>query len=338
MRLAADRREELAARLDALPRVRLAHLPTPLQRAPRLSEALGVEVLVKRDDLTGLGLGGNKVRILEPLLGEALAAGAGVVLTAGGAQSNHAALTALAAARLGLEAHLVRYGPERPVSHEGNAALSAIAGARISWTGDPDRASVDPALDALAAELREARRVPYVVPRGGATALGATAYVRASLELALQLDELGVAPSRVVVATGSCGTQAGLVAGALAAGARYRVVGVTVSRPRDECVRRVRTIAAGCLALLGLDRPDPDPEVLDGWIGPGYGRPSEAGRRAATLAARTEGLVLDPVFTAKAMAALVERAGEDDGPVVFWHTGGGATAVAGEMLGGGGDL
>jgi D-cysteine desulfhydrase len=325
-------------RLAELPRVRLAELPTPLQRAPRLSEALGVEVLVKRDDLTGLGLGGNKVRILEPLLGEALEAGADVVLTAGGAQSNHAALTALAAARLGLEAHLVRYGPERPVAHEGNAALSALAGARVTWTGDPDRSSVDPALERLADELRARGRTPYVVPRGGATALGASAYVRASLELALQLDELGVMPTRVVVATGSCGTQAGLVAGALALGARHRVVGVTVSRPREECLRRVRTLAADCLALLGVDAPEPEPEVLDGYIGPGYGRPSEGGRSAATLAARTEGLVLDPVFTAKAMAALVERAGEDGGPVVFWHTGGGATAVAAAMLGDGGEL
>jgi D-cysteine desulfhydrase len=328
----------LAARLDALPRVLLAHLPTALQRAPRLSEALGVEVLVKRDDLTGLGLGGNKARILEPLLGEALAGNADVVLTAGGPQSNHAALTALAAARLGLDAHLVRYGSERPVEHEGNAALSSLAGARVTWTGDPDRGSVDPALDALAAELRAGGRVPYVVPRGGATALGATAYVRASLELAAQLDELGVTPARVVVATGSCGTQAGLVAGACALGARHRVVGVTVSRPRDECLRRVRTIADGCLALLGVQASAPEPEILDGYIGPGYGRPSEAGRSAATLAARTEGLVLDPVFTAKAMAALVERAAEDGGPVVFWHTGGGATAVAAGMLGDGGDL
>jgi D-cysteine desulfhydrase len=326
-------------RLAELPRARLATLPTPLQRAPRLSERLGVEVLVKRDDLTGLGLGGNKVRILEPLLGEALAEGADVVLTAGGAQSNHAALTALAAARLGLEAQLVRYGPERPVTHEGNAALSALAGAHVVWTGDPDRSSVDLALQRLANDLRDRGRTPYVVPRGGATALGATAYVRASLELAAQLDEIGIVPSRVVVATGSCGTQAGLVAGALALGARHRVLGVTVSRPREECVRRVREIAAGCLALLGVDTaPVPDPEVLDGYIGPGYGKPSQAGGQAATLAARTEGLVLDPVFTAKAMAALVERAGEDGGPVVFWHTGGGATAVAAGMLGDGGDL
>jgi D-cysteine desulfhydrase len=325
-------------RLAELPRVRLAELPTPLQRAPRLSEAIGVEVLVKRDDLTGLGLGGNKVRILEPLLGEALDGGADVVLTAGGAQSNHAALTALAAAKLGLESQLVRYGPQRTVAYEGNAALSAIAGAQVVWTGDPQRASVDPALQKLAEQLRANGRTPYVVPRGGATALGATAYVRASLELAVQLDALGVVASRVVVATGSCGTQAGLVAGALALGARHRVVGVTVSRPREECLRRVREIAVDCLALLGVDAPDPEPEVLDGYIGPGYGRSSQAGRDAATLAARTEGLVLDPVFTAKAMAALVERAREDDGPVVFWHTGGGATAVAAGMLGDGGEL
>lgn len=324
-------------RLAELPRVRLATLPTPLQQAPRLSEALGVEVLVKRDDLTGVGLGGNKVRILEPLLGEALADGADAILTAGGPQSNHAALTALAAARLGLDAHLVRYGSERPVAHEGNVVLSTLAGARITWTGDPDRASVDRALTSLADELRAGGRAPYVVPRGGATALGATAYVRASIELAAQLDELGVAPTRVFVATGSCGTQAGLVAGMRLLGARLRIVGVTVSRSREECLRRVAALAAQCSELLGIDPPEGEPEVLDG-IGPGYGRPSDAGRAAATLAARTEGLVLDPVFTAKAMAALAERAREDAGPVVFWHTGGGPTAVAAEMLDAGGAL
>lgn len=325
-------------KLAALPRVRLATLPTPLQHAPRLSEALGVEVLVKRDDLTGLGLGGNKVRVLEPLLGEALAEGADAVLTAGGPQSNHAALTSLAAGRLGLDAHLVRYGHERPVAHEGNAALSTLAGARVTWTGDPERASVDLALTTLADDLRARGRAPYVVPRGGATALGATAYVRASIELATQLDELGVAPTRVLVATGSCGTQAGLVAGARLLGAGHRIVGVTVSRPREECLTRVRSIAAQCARLLEVDAAGAEPEVLDGYIGPGYGRPSQAGQAAATLAARTEGLVLDPVFTAKAMAALIDRAGEDAGPIVFWHTGGGAAAVAAEMLAEGGAL
>lgn len=254
------------------------------------------------------------------------------MLTAGGAQSNHAAVTALAAARIGLEAHLVRYGPERSVAHEGNAALTTLAGARVSWTGDPDRASVDAALTRLADEIRAHGRSPYVIPRGGATALGASAYVRASLELAVQLDDLGVIPTRVIVATGSCGTQAGLVAGAQLIGARHRVVGVTVSRSREECVQRVREIAAACAELLQIDAPVGDPEVLGGYIGPGYGRPSDGGRAAAELAARTEGLVLDPVFTAKAMAALAEQAPDDGGPVVFWHTGGGATAVAAEML------
>jgi D-cysteine desulfhydrase len=281
-------------RLAELPRVRLGTLPTPLQPAPRLSQALGVEVLVKRDDLTGLGLGGNKVRILEPLLGEAVAGGADIVLTGGGAQSNHAAATALAAARLGLQAHLVRYGDERPVAHEGNAALATLAGARITWTGDADRASVDAALTRLAEELRARGRSPYVVPRGGATPLGATAYVRASLELAAQLDELGVTPTRVIVATGSCGTQAGLVTGARLLGARHRIVGVTVSRPREECVRRVRSLAAACAELLQIDAPHGEPEVLEGYIGPGYGRPSESGRAAATLAAARRGSCSTP--------------------------------------------
>lgn len=313
-------------RLSALSRERLATLPTPLHHAPRLSEAAGAEVWVKRDDLTGLGLGGNKVRKLEYLVADARAKGADVLVTGGGVQSNHIALAALAAARAGLAAHIVCYGEEPPGPPQGNGVLLTLAGATLVFTGDAERASVDAGLEAVAGELRQQGHTPYVVPRGGATPRGSAGYVRASLELASQLDTQSVSPSHVVIATGSCGTQAGLEAGARWLQADYRIVGVTVSRSAAECRERVAQLAAECAALLALELAPIEPEVLDGYLGPGYGRASEEGQAATELLARTEGLVLDPVFTAKAMAALLDLAREGAGPLLFWHTGGAPTA------------
>jgi D-cysteine desulfhydrase len=314
-------------RLATLPRERFATLPTPLQHAPRLSDSVGAPVYIKRDDLTGVGLGGNKLRKLEHLLADARAAGADTIITGGGVQSNHVALTALAAARTGLAAHIVCYGTPPSDPPAGNRSLVAMAGAAVTFTGDAARPSVDPALDDVAATLREQGRRPYVIPRGGATGLGSAGYVRACLELADQLDAFGVAPSHAVVATGSCGTQAGMEVGARALRASYAVVGVTVSRPADECRQRVRALAADCARLLDIDLEPVEATVLDGYLGPGYGRASAGGRSATELVARTEGLVLDPVFTAKAMAALVDLAATEKGPFVFWHTGGAPTAV-----------
>src|SRR5437867_5328358 len=258
-------------RLAELPRVRLGCLPTPLQAAPRLSEALGVPVLVKRDDLTGLGLGGNKVRKLEFLIADALGCGADVVLTGGGPQSNHTALTALAAARAGMPAHVITYGHAPGGPAQGNRLLHTLAGTEITYTGDADRSSVDRALGSLARELEGAGRRPYVIPRGGASALGCAGYVLASLELAAQLTDLGVSPSHLVVATGSCGTQAGLQLGAAWLHASYRVVGVTVSRPRAECLRRIHDLGRACADLLELDAGSSgssgDAAVLDGFLG-----------------------------------------------------------------------
>jgi D-cysteine desulfhydrase len=327
--------------LVEVPRFPLGTFPTPLQEAPRLSAALGLRVLLKRDDLTGLGLGGNKVRKLEYLVADALAQGADVLVTGGGPQSNHTALSALAARRAGIRAHLVFYGSPRAGPPAGNGVLNQLSAAEVTYTGDNERASVDPALEATAEKLRADGHTPYVIPRGGATALGCTGYVRASLELAGQLAEAGLSPTHLVLATGSCGTQAGLVAGARWLQASYRVLGVTVSRPRAECVERIRVLARGSAELLGLELGeagggdtgvgDDSIEVLAGYLGPGYGKPSPEGGAAMELMARTEGLLLDPTFTAKAMAALVDLAAElAPGPVVFLHTGGAPAAfVAG---------
>lgn len=309
--------------LLSLPRVELATTPTPLLLAPRLSAAVGVEIWLKRDDLTGLGLGGNKVRALEFLMGDAVARRCDCVVTGAGTQSNWAMLAALAARRVGLDPYLLFYGSAGPVV--GNRMLAELAGAEVSFTGDPNRGSVDGAIETKAAKLRAAGRRPYVLPRGGATATGAVGYARASLELAEQLLNEGLTPTQVWLASGSCGTQAGLVAGARWLALPYDVVGVSVSRSVDECRSRVRDLAAGAAALIGAPGPDPgDVVVLGGHLGPGYGVRSAEGDAAAALAARTEGVFLDPVFGAKAMAALV-AANNVTGPVVFLVSGGAPT-------------
>lgn len=301
----------------------LALLPTPLQPAARLSAALaGPPILVKRDDLTGFALGGNKTRKLEYLIGDALATGSDVLLTGGGPDSNHCQAAAAAAQVAGLACQLVLYGDEPPRLRP-NLELARRFGASVEFTGDSDRASVDGALADRAEQLRAAGRRPYLIPRGGATSLGAVGYALAVDELAGQLAELHSEPEVVLVATGSCGTQAGLVAGTVATGRRWRVVGAAVSRPPAECHERVLRLARGCAALLGSPAPkERDVELVDA-RGPGYGAASAQGDAAASLAAATEGLLLDPVFTAKAMAALVAAVAEGlHGPAVFVHTGG----------------
>jgi 1-aminocyclopropane-1-carboxylate deaminase/D-cysteine desulfhydrase-like pyridoxal-dependent ACC family enzyme len=301
----------------------IAVLPTPLQPATRLSAALaGPSILVKRDDLTGFALSGNKARKLEYLLGDALATRCDVLLTGGGPDSNHCQAAAAAARVARLACELVLYGDE-PGQPRLNLELARRSGASVTFTGDPDRASVDGALADRAERLRAAGRRPYLVPRGGATPLGAVGYALAAHELAGQLAELDTNPEVVLVAAGSCGTQAGLVAGTVAAGRRWRVVGATVSRPPAECRDRVLGLARDCAALLGLPAPEErDVELVDA-RGPGYGAASADGDAAAGLVAATEGLLLDPVFTAKAMAVLADIVGAGlSGPAVFVHTGG----------------
>ena len=228
--------------------------PTPLHLAPRLSREVGVPVLFKRDDLAGGGLGGNKLRGLEFLIADALAQGCDSLVTGAGPQSNWTMLAALACLRYGIEPHVVCYGtgaPHEASRAEGNMRLHRWLGVDVRFTGEAERSSVDAGIAALTGELRAAGRHPYAVPRGGATPLGALGYVRASVELAGQLAGLDEPPAGLWLATGSCGTQAGLVAGAALTGARYQVVGVTVSRPAAEAASRVRDLAAAAAALAG---------------------------------------------------------------------------------------
>jgi len=318
----------------SLPRFRLAQLPTPLHDAPRLAAAIGVErLLIKREDLTGFAGGGNKVRKLEFLLGDALSRGADTLIAVGGPQSN-AVRTAMVAARVaGIEPIAVLYG-DPPPTREGNLLLDVLTGARLVFTGLADRTSTEPAAAALAAELRKAGRHPYMLPRGGATPVGDAAYVEAAAELEDQLAALDASPAAVIVATGSCGTQAGLIAGAVWLRASYRVCGVLVSRPRSEAVPRLMSLARSTAGLLelGVTIRRQDVVVEDGYLGPGFGLASPEGDAALRMALALEGLILDPVYTAKAMAGLAGMVANGSFPtgasLVFIHTGGEPTLYA----------
>ena len=311
------------------PRAALATLPTPLTLAPRLSEELGIEVWCKRDDLTGFGLGGNKVRTLEFLIGAARRYRADVLVTGGGPQSNWVMLAALAAVTAGMGAHVVLYG--EPVAPSGNLVLLAsLPDVALTFTGDADRHSVDAGIAHITRGLRSAGCRPYAVGRGGASATGALGYVAAVGELDRQVREQGVRAASLWLATGSCGTQAGLVAGHALAGSARQIVGVSVSRPVAECRRRIAALAAGAQELLGAAPVDPGRWTVTGDQLGSYGRRSAAGADAAALVAATEGIFLDPVFGAKAMAGLIAAAGRGDAedPVVFLVSGGVPTLFA----------
>lgn len=305
------------------PRYALAALPTPLQRARRLEEALdGPPIWIKRDDLVGFALAGNKARKLEFLVADALGQGCDVLITGGGPASNHCQATAAAARVAGLGCQLVMYGGE-PHPPTANLRLARSLGADVYFTGDPERGSVDTALEARVRELRAAGRTPYAIPRGGATPLGAAGYALAARELAVQLAAEEVGSAQVVVANGSSGTQAGLVAGAALTTLPWRVIGASTSRDPQESRRRVLELATACAELLGVPAPEAEAVEVRDARGPGYGRPSPEAAEAAELALRTEGLLLDHVFTAKAMATLIEIVREGaDWPLVFVHTGG----------------
>lgn len=300
-------------------RLALARLPTPLERLDRLSALLGVELWVKRDDLTGAELSGNKVRKLEFLLADAIARGADTVITCGGIQSNHARATAIAARRLGLAPVLLLRGTP-PDAPDGNLLLDRLVGAEIVWcTPDDYRHRRDAIMAELADGLARRGRRAVVIPEGGSSGLGAHGYAAAAAEVAAQ------APARfdaVVCAVGSGGTLAGLALGPDIGPIR----GVAVCDDRAYFEARVRAIAADA-AAFGLG-PLPEPgarwSVVDGFQGPGYAVAHAPVWETIATCARLEGLIVDPVYTGKAMWALFEhaRAGTWRGRVLFWHTGG----------------
>ncbi|MEN6478231.1 MAG: D-cysteine desulfhydrase family protein [Anaerolineales bacterium] len=311
--------------LSGLPRQRLAQLPTPLHLLPRLSAALGgPELWVKRDDLTGLGGGGNKVRKLELLLADARQHGAQTIVTTGAPQSNHARQTAAAAAHCGLRCVLALSGASAG-RDEGNLLLDRLFGAEVRWCGDRPAATV---MQEVLAEEASVGRVAYLIPAGGSTAVGAAAYAAALAELLQQAAMSGVTFSHIVLASGSGGTQAGLVAGAVACSFTGAILGISVGASAEALAPLVHELAALTAGLLRVRSGVPAQRVLvdDRWAAPGYGVVTAAEREALLLLARSEGLLLDPVYTARAMAALIAmvRQGElkSGERVLFWHTGG----------------
>lgn len=302
------------------PRTPLAHLPTPILAMDRLARELGLpagSLWIKHDDLTGMAGGGNKVRKLEYLCAAAVGAGADTLVTGGGRQSNHVRLTAAAANRIGLAATVVM-ASDRPDRATGNVVLDEVLAPDFEWAGDLDYYGLEAAITAAAARLVEAGRRPYTIPVGGASPVGALGYVRASDEIAAQVPGSPL----VVVAAGSGGTHAGLVAGF---GDHDRVIGVDVGT-RPDLDEAVPAMAAATAALAGRPAPVGTVHVDHDHFGAGYGAPTQAGREALDLAARCEGVLLDPVYTGKGMAGLVAavRSGRIDGstPTVFLHTGG----------------
>lgn len=314
-------------KIESLPRLRLATLPTPLDEAPRLSQALGVRVLIKRDDLTGFALGGNKARKLEFLVADALEKKADLLVTGGGPQSNHARMTAAAARKVGLDATLVFTGHPPPESN-GNLLLDELLGAEIVYTRSDDTSETDRMIERVTAESLARGRRPYLIPRGGSTMLGCISYILAVGELREQLSAVSVEPDAIFITTGSCGTHAGVLAGVKYFGANTPVWGITVSRPVGEGQSRILRLVKETAGFLEMSLPVESGEVIikDAYLGAGYGIITLAARDAIRLVAQLEGIFLDPVYTGKTMAGLIDLVSRGEiargSTVVFWHTGG----------------
>ena len=313
-------------RLDALPRASLAHLPTPLEEMPRLSAALGgPRLFVKRDDCTGLGTGGNKTRKLEFLVADAQAKGADTLVTDGGVQSNHCRQTAAAAARTGMDCVLVL---QRGFSDEetGNLLLDRILGAQVVLI-DAAANRADAVAEA-AAELERSGKTPYVIPTGGSNGVGAMGYANAIREIAVQAVELGLGFDAIVTASGSGGTQGGLVVGKKLFDQPAQIVGISDGEPSEELTEMILEVASDAERVLGrsLGLSSDDVRVFDEYYGEGYGIPTPEMVEAVHLVARSEGILLDPVYSGKAMAGLLDliRRGhfEPTQNVLFIHTGG----------------
>ena len=310
--------------LASLPSVPFAPDPTPVEEMTRLRAAIGggPRLLVKRDDAIAFAFGGNKVRKMRLVAADALRSGADTLITCGGVQSNHARVTASAAAKLGLRSVLVANGvaPERPTA---NALLDRLVGAEVRYVPTREARAIE--MERAATDVRRSGGRPYVIPLGASTPLGAAAFALAVVELLAQIDP----PDVIVHSTSSGGTQAGLVAGCALAGVKTRVIGISADESSASLTAEIRAIIGGLAALAGVPPEtfaSADVTVDDRFVGEGYGIPTDASRHAIDLVARTEALFLDPTYTAKAMAGLIDlvqaRAFAPDQTVLFWHTGG----------------
>lgn len=335
-------RAELAEALARVPREQVASLPTPLEEVPRLRAALGPNaprIFIKRDDLTGLAFGGNKVRHLEFRLADMRAKGCDALVVTNVAQSNHARLHTALAAKYGMEAYIIKIPSPKDEPVNGNLLLDHIMGATIIEAPSDDPAVIERELEQLIERLEAEGRKVYNVPKDRFSKIaGSCGYVNAALELLGQLDEAGATADHIYLASGT--SSAGLALAGKALGERYVVHPVAVGQNRAEVESYVCYTANGAAELLGLDvRIEPgDVRVHDEFIGERYGVPTAAGLEAIRLVGRTEGLILDPVYTAKAMSAVIEHVRQGllgpDQTVVFVHTGGLPItfAYAGEIM------
>ncbi|MCA1554029.1 MAG: D-cysteine desulfhydrase family protein [Chloroflexi bacterium] len=310
--------------LENMRRVRLAHLPTPLDDAPRLSRELGARILVKRDDLTGLAFGGNKTRKLEFLVADALRQGCDTLITEGATQSNHCRQTVAAARKVGLRCVLVLSHSEHD-EVQGNLLLDQLMDADIRLCARDER---DDLMQQVMQDEQRSGRKPYAIPTGGSNATGALGYASLVLELAGQLFARGEGVSRIYFSSSSGGTHAGLLLGAKLYHAPYRVIGVSPDDTTEEIQHNVARIASEGAALLGVNvqfTPD-EIEAYDQFVGHGYAVSTPESREAIRLFAQQEGILLDPVYTAKAAAGMLQdiRSGdvERDETILFIHTGG----------------
>jgi len=314
--------------IEKLPRFPLAQLPTPLEFLPRLSRALeGPELMIKRDDQTGLAFGGNKTRKLEFLVGQALEQGADTLVTVGAAQSNHCRQTAGAAAKAGLKCELILNG-ERPDVPNGNLLLNELLGANCHLI---ERSQRPAKLRELPDQLRGQGCKPYVIPVGGSNGVGATGYVVAMQELVGQLYAEEQQVDHIVFGSSSGGTQAGIVLGARVAGFKGQLHGLSIDKDEPELAAyeaEVADIANGCAEYIGSEvrLTKEDIKVIYGYRGEGYGVVGKLEREAIRLMARQEGIILDPVYAGRAFGALVDlirnRVFKKGETILFWHTGG----------------
>ena len=312
--------------LTRFPRLEFIGAPTPLEYLPRFSDYLGRDIFIKRDDVTPMAMGGNKLRKLEFLAADALREGADTLITAGAIQSNHVLQTAAVAAKLGLHCVALLENPigthaENYLTN-GNRLLLDLFNVQVEMV----EALTDPTaqLDELATRLEAQGFRPYVIPVGGSNALGALGYVESALEIAQQCEG-AVSLSSVVVASGSAGTHAGLAVGLEQLLPDVELIGVTVSRSIADQKPKVVTLQQAVAEQLAL-KATADIQLWDDYFAPGYGTPNEEGMDAVKLLARLEGILLDPVYTGKAMAGLIDgieqKRFKDEGPILFVHTGG----------------
>jgi D-cysteine desulfhydrase family pyridoxal phosphate-dependent enzyme len=306
--------------MENISRVSLAHLPTPIEPMHNLSKELGISLLVKRDDLTGLAFGGNKTRKLEFLLADAQASGATTLITTGALQSNHCRQTAAVAARYGMECILV-LGGESPKEMSGNLLLDYLLGAELSWTSMEKR---DESLQEIVMQAQADGRKPYLIPYGGSNPIGATAFTLAMREVL----EQGVHPDWIVVASSSGGTQAGLVVGAELDNFQGKILGISIDTPETDLCLHIADLATQTARFLGSNKSFTADSiyVTADYLGAGYGKPGALEINAIKSFSQMEGIILDPVYTGRAAGGLIdlaERRFFNPGQtVLFWHTGG----------------